>query len=171
MKINCDQCGEIFNKPPNRIKICKKHFCSKKCQDLSQIKRIQKNCRLCGDGFEIRPSERERFNICPKDECQKQKRLGKNNSRWIDGKYLKKSRRTNKKALEWRETVLHRDGYKCQHCGTKHSLTAHHIKEVVYYPELMYDIDNGLTLCIDCHHKEHSESGFYREVNLRRRRI
>lgn len=62
---------------------------------------------------------------------------------------------------EWRKYVFARDGYKCQLCGaTKCKLEAHHIKPKRFFPELVLDKNNGVTLCKDCHHgiigrKEH----------------
>lgn len=53
---------------------------------------------------------------------------------------------------KWRKDVFERDGYKCQRCGSENCyLTAHHIKSFAHYPELRYDLNNGQTLCEDCH--------------------
>jgi hypothetical protein len=57
----------------------------------------------------------------------------------------------------WRKEVFKRDNYICQDCG-KHNceLHPHHIVPVVEckildYNELIFDIDNGQTLCKECH--------------------
>lgn len=61
----------------------------------------------------------------------------------------------------WQRYVFKRDGWKCVMCGAKsgwhkesHSRTiihADHIKPKARFPELMFDVNNGRTLCINCH--------------------
>ena len=56
---------------------------------------------------------------------------------------------------KWRIAVLKRDNFTCQLCGYKPSRVAHHINSRNYYPNLKWDIDNGLTVCDNCHKKYH----------------
>jgi 5-methylcytosine-specific restriction endonuclease McrA len=62
----------------------------------------------------------------------------------------------------WRQAVFTRDDYTCVWCGSKSGngkkivLNADHIKPFCDYPELRLAIDNGRTLCIDCHKKTSS---------------
>ena len=55
----------------------------------------------------------------------------------------------------WRIAVFERDNYTCIWCGDDKSgnLQADHIKPFSLFPELRFAIDNGRTLCIDCHKK------------------
>ena len=57
---------------------------------------------------------------------------------------------------EWRKSVYERDSYRCQACGARGvRLNAHHRKQYAFFPELRYDLDNGVTLCVACHKAEH----------------
>lgn len=55
----------------------------------------------------------------------------------------------------WRNQVLDRDGHQCRDCGATSPLAAHHIIRWVDAPELRLILENGLTLCHDCHMRHH----------------
>ena len=57
MKIICKICGKEFDVPPWRIKRAKNVFCSKKCQNQSQIKKVKRICLKCGKEFYAFPSK------------------------------------------------------------------------------------------------------------------
>ena len=57
---------------------------------------------------------------------------------------------------EWRMKVYWRDRWACQQCGkVGQQLHAHHILSWTQYPTRRFDINNGITLCRDCHMKLH----------------
>ena len=58
----------------------------------------------------------------------------------------------------WASLVKDRDK-KCTECGSVYDLHAHHIKQYKSHPELRNDVNNGITLCGNCHRKWHSENG------------
>ena len=60
----------------------------------------------------------------------------------------------------WREAVFARDNWTCQKCKEKGGkLHPHHIQNFAQYPELRFAIDNGITLCKDCHREFHKKYG------------
>lgn len=64
---------------------------------------------------------------------------------------------------EWRIAVFKRDRYTCIKCNAKNGngkaikFHAHHIKSFSDYPELRFEISNGLTYCKDCHKQIHKK--------------
>lgn len=54
---------------------------------------------------------------------------------------------------EWRVSVFKRDNFTCQCCGYNKGsiLRAHHINNFSSHPHLRLDVENGITLCKDCH--------------------
>lgn len=51
----------------------------------------------------------------------------------------------------WRREVRHRDENTCRLCTVRRNLHVHHIKPLEKYPEFATDLDNGITLCGNCH--------------------
>lgn len=84
------------------------------------------------------------------------KRNGDEHWNWQGGITCENHQARNTQDLKnWRRSVYQRDNYTCQSCGIKgsrkHRLNAHHIKPFAKYPELRFDVSNGITLCKDCH--------------------
>lgn len=72
---------------------------------------------------------------------------------------------------EWRKSVFKRDNYTCQMCDKRGGkLNSHHIYKFSNNPEFVFDINNGITLCYDCHvsrvnqHEEEYEIEFLSRI-------
>lgn len=80
---------------------------------------------------------------------------GEKHWNWRGGitKWLESVRKTHA-YKNWRKEVFERDKYTCQECGqVGGELQADHIKPKKLFPELIFDINNGRTLCSECHRK------------------
>lgn len=96
---------------------------------------------------------------CVKDETSARMR-GEGNHFWkggINGE--NDTLRHRREYKEWRTSVYERDDYTCQCCGSRGGcLNAHHINQFADYPELRYDVNNGITLCVKCHDATEKDS-------------
>ena len=90
-------------------------------------------------------------------------KTGKQNPNWNGGHSPERQSIYARSA--WKKlakTILARDKYRCQLCGTGHlhkegyGLVVHHIKAWSLYPELRFEHKNLQTLCVNCHKKIHS---------------
>lgn len=67
---------------------------------------------------------------------------------------LRKKLYFSKKYKQWRKDIFGRDNFACQCCGVVGGeLNADHIRPWAFFPELRFDINNGRTLCVNCHRK------------------
>ena len=81
--------------------------------------------------------------------------FGEQNWKWNPDPNKKRHR--GNKHYKWQDSVLSRDSATCQHCGVSGvEMHAHHIKPYKEYPELRYEISNGITLCYKCHWAVHA---------------
>lgn len=75
--------------------------------------------------------------------------------------------RNSLKSKEWKNNVFTRDDWTCQKCGKRGiELRAHHILSFSKYPKLKFEVNNGITLCKNCHRKFHEIYG--RKANTKR---
>ena len=78
---------------------------------------------------------------------------GEKNPNWKGGAHTKNNAlRRTKRYRHWRTAVFERDDYTCQMCSLRGVyLEADHIKPFAFFPELRFEINNGRTLCKECH--------------------
>ena len=79
--------------------------------------------------------------------------------------------RVSSKYKIWRELVFLRDNFTCQNsncpfCGNKigGELHPHHIKSFSKFPELRFNVNNGITLCADFHRSIRWEAKQYEKI-------
>jgi 5-methylcytosine-specific restriction endonuclease McrA len=83
-----------------------------------------------------------------------ERQLGEKSHLWKGG--LRSEKQALRETLEykcWRQAVFKRDNYTCQKCfkSNTNSLRAHHILPFYLYEDLRCDVENGITLCEECH--------------------
>ncbi len=79
---------------------------------------------------------------------------GENHPNWRGGiTSVDEKIRKSKEYKKWRLSVFKRDNYTCQVCGEKGNINADHIKPFALFKELRFDVNNGRTLCVECHRK------------------
>ena len=92
-------------------------------------------------------------------------RTGKKNPNWKGGATSESKKLQNsQKWKDWRKLVFERDNYTSRDCNRKgRKLHPHHIFERSRYPNFVFEIWNGRTLCEKCHKKTYYKEEKYRE--------
>lgn len=120
-------------------------------------------------GKRISPKTEFKKGIVPWNKGKKVPQMsGENHPMWKGGVTPKnQALRMSSEQKQWRIQVFERDGYKCQVCGLVGVfLEAHHIKSFAGYPELRLDINNGITLCSQCHSLTDNYKGRQKRENI-----
>jgi len=135
---------------------------------ISEYQRSKKNgawnksnnfvkCKTCRKEFHSSPSNHQKY--CSK-ECYVISPRGKGSlsRRWKGGITPKnKQIRASDKYKLWIKSVFTRDNYRCCKCHKRGgNIEAHHIKPFYLYPELRFEVSNGMTLCVKCHNNTKS---------------
>ena len=88
----------------------------------------------------------------PKTAFTSERMCGTNNVNWKGGVTpINEKIRKSKIYKEWRFSVMKRDDFTCMVCKFQGYVNAHHIKRFEDFKELRFDVNNGITLCPQCH--------------------
>jgi hypothetical protein len=150
----CKGCGKEFeHRASAKLQYCECWF--------YRTPKIPHTCAFCGAEFmEYKSADRKYCN----SECYwKNLKIigrGENSNFWKGGTTSEsKSFRSSVDYKKWRIMVYERDNYTCVECGYKPTdkgcLHAHHIESFAENINLRTDINNGITLCFNCHQKKH----------------
>jgi len=166
----CPQCGETTEFYPSDAKRGRR-FCSNECsrkhksetltgENHHNYDRETSTCKYCGDDFQHLPSKERQY--C-NGSCRNKDRdypTGPDSPNWKGGVTPEIKRiRNSEEYDEWREAVFSRDNYTCQECGSSNKfLNAHHITPMSEDLSNALEVDNGLTLCVDCHQDRHPDT-------------
>ena len=63
--------------------------------------------------------------------------------------------RKTREYRQWRVSVIRRDKV-CVLCSSRKNREAHHIKNGEHHPKFRFDVQNGVTLCRECHTQFHT---------------
>jgi 5-methylcytosine-specific restriction endonuclease McrA len=170
----CLRCGEEIT---DYVSQTERKYCSRECKWEAERTAVDHPCDFCGKMVSVEPARlkwskvRGRGKIFCNKECQWKGNSGEGSPLWIEDRTkLSDRRHTERNSLnyiQWRTSVFERDKYTCQKCGKVGGyLHVHHVKEWEYYPELRYEVSNGMTLCRrPCHKEIHDARRTNRKVS------
>lgn len=142
--VKCDFCGRELERLPCKM-IYKHHFCNSSC-------RAKYTGQVIVQTIEYKEKHRQ---ISLKNGNKPPLHIGEDHWNWKGG-IGKQNRGKDGEYIKWRKAIFSKFNYICQECGVRGGcLSAHHIKPWAEYPELRYDIENGICLCYDCHMELH----------------
>jgi hypothetical protein len=128
----CEYCKKEYTPPYNNY--ARNRFCSRSCASKGH------------------PPGRLGKPNSEKQKASARARIGPLHPRWIKDRLLLKDDskdRGGQLHREWSNSVKKRDGWKCRisNLQCRGRLEAHHILSWTRYPNLKYEIKNGITLC------------------------
>ncbi len=159
---SCVTCGNEFLIYPSSLKQSPRKYCSRNCfwkaylRDL-KAKGLNSGCQ----GKHWKHTDEYRAKLS-------QSRKGTQNPNWQGGLSLIRSRyRRDFRHIIWKRKVLERDEHECCECqdvSNISKLEAHHLREYALYVDQRYDVENGVTLCHNCHRDVHKNEVIIRQV-------
>ncbi len=179
MNKKCLTCEKLFNKKPNqsvkdwnsRVKYCskeclhksrvgKKHTAEHNRKISDALKSIDWSWKVGvphghrtsnGGGWKLTEEQKKAISLRFRGK-PKPNQSGSKCSFWKGGVTpINRAIRKSLQYKEWRTAVFIRDNRECVWCGSGKQIEADHIEPFSLFPELRFNMDNGRTLCHDCH--------------------
>lgn len=136
-QLNCEHCNKEFYAAQWAIDVGRR-YCSRDCYHSASEGRLAWNKGI------------KRWWLSP-TEFKTGENMGEENPNWKGGE-TKDEPRFTQEYKDWRNQIFERDNYTCVWCGAVGGrLEADHIYPQAFFPEKRYQIDNGRTLCKECH--------------------
>ncbi len=159
VQIKCAFCQKLAWVLRKKVEQRGQRFCSRRCANFwnSRCRAGRPPCE-CGCGMLIGTGATRFISGHNLPHTPPPPRRGPDNWRWSGGP---KRPHLSLEHRMWREAVFRRDDYTCQNCRARSSagnpvyLQAHHVRTVADDPLAAYDVDNGRTLCLECHRTLH----------------
>lgn len=148
-------------------------YCGRACFGKAMIGRTNKS----RTGQPLSQEHKDKMSLTKKGK-KNSYITGEKHYKWIkDRTKLKRTSKQGERRTSayffWRKSVWNRDNWKCRIAdeNCKGRLEAHHILGWVVYPELRYEINNGITLC-HAHHPrkredENNLSPYFRQLVMK----
>ncbi len=166
----CVTCKKVFYARSMKTKFCS-HVCygvtlkKFKVKEI-KVRKIQKKiafikCRECLIPFEIPLYRIATAKYCS-HSCRAKHFCGEKSPHWMFDRTQVLDNRSRTKQGQykvWRTEILKRDNYCCRMKNNlcKGILQVHHILPWRAYPDVRYNIDNGITLCIQHHPRKRKD--------------
>lgn len=150
----CEHCGNNYSVQKYRTESAR--FCSQACKKESQKdEMVTSTCKHCSRKFDRSKFKLKGKNSFCSKKCADAYNKGSNHYEYKEHLHDKHFKLALK---QWSLKVKEKDSYTCQLCGDidRKVLEAHHIKEKGKFPELVFDFNNGITLCLRCHALQHT---------------
>lgn len=162
--VTCNNCGEDFSKYKRRAERSDADLCSQECREEYWSNNISPEIDTSGESIELdcsycdntitKPKSRTLFDktFCDKDcygDWLSENNVGEEHPQYTGGP-------AEKFTVYEKRKIFERDDYTCQDCGSGgEQLNAHHIEPASENPSKVHDINNGVTLCVECHAERH----------------
>lgn len=162
--------GRGWNKKFRTIKLKRKEASNDlvKLKSSNAPKTVTLQCKHCEKQYDVPLYRSEKSNYCSRECAGKDRFSGENhpgygkkrddiagtkNPNWNGGNSRDyKSHYNSLEYRNWRREVFKRDSFICQVCGKRGGyLEAHHKVGWAEDKSKRYDVDNGVTLCRQCH--------------------